>query len=250
MKNKMWFVSRQHYYYQDILVVEIAYPSIDYSSPDMLIPKYKGEGESYSNPIEALNVAISILEAWQADNPEEEIGITYGSFNGFEGKTYDNLEELKQLIQKEYDQLPKCAYCNELIDEKEYFVNDDSQFNEEKFCSEVHAEKAYSEGFDICYICEKEYQRRDMNYFHDNVYICPQCEKLGEDFSTIDIEKLPNGLFVGFSLEDQQITRYLLEKTYLTEKDFSNLKDMLEKLVIDINVIDEDMNTIEEINVG
>jgi hypothetical protein len=248
MKN--WFVSRQHYFYQDILVVEIAYPSIDYSSPDMLVSKYAGEGKSYDNPIEALNVAISIMEAWKLDNPEEEIGITYGSFNGYEGETYDNLEELKQLIQKEYDSLPKCSYCNELIDGEEYFVNDDSQFNEEKFCSEYHAEKAYSEGFDICYICEKEYSRKDMNYWHDNVYICDACEQLEADYYLIDIEKLDNGLYVGYSLEDQNITRYLLGKTYLTEKDFSLLKDMLEKLVIDIYIVDENGNTKEFIEMG
>jgi len=249
MKNKIWFVSRQEYYYQQIKVVEIAYPSIDYSSPDMLITKYVGEGESYNNPIEALNVAISIMEQWRKDS-NEEIGITYGSFNGFEGETYDNLEELKQLIQKEYDSLPKCSYCNELIDENEYYTNDDSQFTEEKFCSEYHAEKAYSEGIDLCYICEKEYTRKDMNYWHDNIYICDACEKLEEDFSTIDIEKLPNGLYVGYSLEDQQITRQLLNKTYLTEHDFMILNDMLEKLVIDIYVVDKNGNTKEFIEMG
>ena len=246
----MWFVSRQKYYYQQIKVVEIAYPSIDYSSPDMLIAKYAGEGESYDNPIEALESAINIMEQWQTDEPNKEIGITYGSFNGYEGETYDNLEELKQIVQKEYEQLPKCAYCNELIDEKEYYINDDSQFTEEKFCSEYHAEKAYSEGIDLCYICEKEYQRQDMNYWHDNIYICSNCEQLEEDFSTIDIEKLPNNFYVGYSLEDQQITRQLLNKTYLTEHDFMILNDMLEKLVIDIYVVDEDKNIIDKIYRG
>ena len=99
-----YFVSRQHYYYQDIYMVEIAYPSIDYSSPDMLIEKYSGEGESYNNPIEALEVAISIMEQWQTDEPNKEIGITYGSFDGLEGSPED-IEDLRKEVQKDYEKI-------------------------------------------------------------------------------------------------------------------------------------------------
>ena len=85
----MYFVSRQHYYYQDEYFVEIAYPSIDYSSPDMLICKYSGEGESYTDPREAVQVAIKIRDQWKEDlkgeDKDREISISYGSFKGIEG---------------------------------------------------------------------------------------------------------------------------------------------------------------------
>lgn len=245
----MYYVSRQHYYYQDIYVVEIAYPSIDYSSPDMLIYKYKGEGETFNDPREALAVAVEIRKAWQKDT-EKEIGITYGSFDGIEGEPYEDIEELKQTIQKEYDSLPKCDYCNELIDGKEYYINPDSEFSGEKFCSESHAERAYLDGYDFCYICEKEFQRKEMDQYVDDILFCDSCKNLQDSYQSIEIEKLNDDSFVGYSLEDQLITRTLLNKTYLSGKDFSNLKDMLEKLVIDIYVVDEDDNIIEEIKVG
>ncbi|MCK9458802.1 MAG: hypothetical protein M0R80_04120 [Proteobacteria bacterium] len=245
-----YFVSRQLPYYQpDIGLVEIAYPNIDYSGSDMLVPKYAGEGESYNDPIEALESAISIMEMWRTEEPNKEIGICYGHFDMGEGEPED-IEELRQQISKEYEQLPKCDYCNELIDENEYYTNDDSQFNEEKFCSEFCADESYIKNLDLCYICEHEFKRQDMNYWHDGIYICPKCEELEENFSTIDIEKINDNLYVGYSLEDQQITRYLLNKTYLTEKDFSLLEDMLEKLVIDIYVVDENGNTKEFIEMG
>jgi hypothetical protein len=171
----MYFVSRQHYFYQNIYVVEIAYPSIDYSSPDMLICKYKGEGESFNNPIEALEAAISILEAWKLDNPNIEIGITYGHFDMCEGSP-EGIEDLRKKVQKDYDKLQKCSYCNKLIDEKEYYINQDFEFSEEKFCSEIHAEKAYSEGYDLCFICDEEYQRKEMNLEID-IFICDTCKE-------------------------------------------------------------------------
>lgn len=65
---------------------------------------------------------------------------------------HEDIEELKKEVQKHYESLPKCDYCNELIDEKEYFVNPDSEYTEDKFCSEFHAEKAYLEGYTLPYL--------------------------------------------------------------------------------------------------
>lgn len=247
-----YFVSRQLYYYQNINVVEIAYPSIDSSGPDMLIEKYKGEGEEYKNPIEALDVALNIASAWQEDIPDEDIFITFGCMEFCEGEPIDinnheDIEELKQNIQKHYESLPKCAYCNELIDEKEYFVNLDSTYTEDKFCSEFHAEKAYYQGFDICYICDMEYPRENMNQKDNGIFYCDKCQDLEDSYKLIEIQKISDDSFVGYSLEDQNIIRYLIGKTYIDEKELSLLEDRLEKLLIDINFVDEDGNIINTI---
>jgi len=247
-----YFVSRQFYYYQQINVVEIAYPSIDSSGPDMLIEKYKGEGEEYKNPIEALDVALNIASAWQEDIPDEDIFITFGCMEFGEGepinpKDLEDIEELKQNIQKHYESLPKCDYCNELIDEKEYFVNPDSEYTEDKFCSEFHAEKAYLEGYTLCHICEGDFKREDMYYQDLDIYVCNKCQDLEDSYELIEIQKISDDSFVGYSLEDQNIIRYLIGKTYIDEKELSLLEDRLEKLLIDINFVDEDGNIINTI---
>lgn len=241
-----YFVSRQFYYYQQINVVEIACPSIDSSGPDMLIEKYKGEGEEYKNPIEALDVALNIASAWQADNPDEDIFITFGCMELIEGnpidfKNHEDIEELKKEVQKHYENLPKCSYCGELIDEKEYYVNPDSEYTDDKFCSEFHAEKAYLEGYTLCHICEGDFKREDMNY------VCDKCQNLEDSYELIEIQKISDDSFVGYSLEDQNIIRYLIGKTYIDEKELSLLEDRLEKLLIDINFVDEDGNIINTI---
>ena len=45
----------------------------------------------------------------------------------------------------------------------------------------------------------------------------------------------------------QNIIRYLIGKTYIDEKELSLLEDRLEKLLIDINFVDEDGNIINTI---
>jgi hypothetical protein len=176
--SSKWFVSRQHYYYQNIYVVEIATPSIDYASPDMLIEKYRGEGEEYSDPIEAFQNAITVLNAWKRDEPEKEIGLTYGHFDSCEGEPQE-IEEIKKQLYKEYESLPKCDYCNRLLEE-EFYTNPDSEFSGEKFCSAYHAEKAYGEGYEVCSVCEREFQRKELNQLEEYDYICDTCKESEE----------------------------------------------------------------------
>ena len=68
----MYFVSRQCYWGvepDEQNVVEIASGGRDYSNPDMLVEKYAGEGQEYSDPREALEVALSIAKQWKQDKP-------------------------------------------------------------------------------------------------------------------------------------------------------------------------------------
>lgn len=60
-----YFVYRTHQWEGDYLVV--IGDSLDTADPGMYRPRYKGEGESYSDPREAVEAAIRIRDAWRAD---------------------------------------------------------------------------------------------------------------------------------------------------------------------------------------
>jgi hypothetical protein len=137
-----FIVSRQYYFYSGEYIVEIAYPSIDYTGPDMLVERYPEEGE-YSDPREALDAAIAIQKAWQADCPEESIGITFGHFDSIEGEP-EEIKNLRTEIEKFYQELPKCDQCGKLLDEnRTCMLWDDPDMG--RYCSEQCAENALQE---------------------------------------------------------------------------------------------------------
>lgn len=143
MKSK-WFVSRQSYWGvdpEDQYCVEIAFGGLDYANADMLIEKYDGEGQEYSDPREAVNAALQIRDQWKKDEPQLIINVAHGFTGGstmpFEG---DKDEALKVWAEKKYLELPKCEECGTLIDEKEHYINLDYP-DDGKFCSEYCCEK-------------------------------------------------------------------------------------------------------------
>ena len=136
------FVSRQIYWgveESDSHTVEIASGGRDYSNPDMLVAKYPGEGEEYTNPIEAVKAAIAIATAWKKDCPKLKINIAHGNTGGctmpFEGSTR---KELRAWAEKLYESLPKCDGCGGLIGGDPVIISDEPDF---KFCGEYCAEK-------------------------------------------------------------------------------------------------------------
>ena len=167
----MYYVSRQHYYYSGDCAVEIAAGGLDYSGCDMLVSKYRGEGEEYSDPREAVKSAVEILKLWQADNPDDVIGIAYGHnldmiepeaipsdgfADGGEEYTPEELQimydtQLEEVIQsariwaeKEYQSLLKCDRCGEVIENPQhYYYLEEYDYLGEKFCSDSCADSAY-----------------------------------------------------------------------------------------------------------
>lgn len=142
-----WFVSRQSYWGvepEDQYCVEIARGGLIYTNPDMLVSKYDGEGEEYADPREAVEAALKIRDAWKKDDPDLTINVAHGATMGFtipfEG---DGDEALKKWAETEYENLPKCDQCGELIEE-EYKLFDYEDF---KFCREYCAEKWLSEQY-------------------------------------------------------------------------------------------------------
>jgi len=143
------FVSRQIYWGVDAAdshTVEIASGGQDYANPDMLVSKYPGEGEEYTNPIEAVEAAIVIATAWKKDNPKLKINIAHGFTGGctmpFEGSTRKNL---RVWAKKLYETLPKCEHCGELIGDEPITLIEYP--DKGKFCGEYCAEEYLAEMF-------------------------------------------------------------------------------------------------------
>jgi len=135
-----YFLSRQHCWPEGNLMVEIAIGGIDHSSPDMLVEEFAslGEGYEFTSPIEAVESAIQIKEAWQKIKPNEEITIGYGhTMGGMFSIEPSTIEECQTWAERTYEKLPKCDECGELIQEE--FTHDFGG----SFCRSFCAEKNY-----------------------------------------------------------------------------------------------------------
>jgi hypothetical protein len=139
-----YFVSRQVYWGvepDEANTVEIAHGGLDYANPDMLVSKYPGEGQEYTNPIEAVEAAIEIAKAWKKDCPKLTINIAHG-FTGGNTMPFEASSE-KELIawaKKVYETLPKCDQCGEILKEGSTYTLTDYP-DEGKFCREFCAEE-------------------------------------------------------------------------------------------------------------
>jgi hypothetical protein len=58
-------VTRQIQWLDGTPIVEVSSGGRDYTNPDALSPQYPGEFETYDDPVEAVEVAISICRAWR-----------------------------------------------------------------------------------------------------------------------------------------------------------------------------------------
>lgn len=140
MKNK-WVVTRQCYWPDGRNVVEIAFGGLDYANADALCSKYQGEFQEFSNPREAAETAIAICKAWRMDgqkNAKVAVGSTGGYTMPFDPITF---KEVLEWADKEYESLPKCAQCGDLMGEEKF---GNHEYGEYECCSEHCAEKYYA----------------------------------------------------------------------------------------------------------
>lgn len=141
-----WFISRQCYWgveKDEANIVEIAQGGLDFANADMLVSKYAGEGEEYTDPREAVTAAIEIAKQWRQDAPDLTIGIGHGYTAGmtipFEASDSD---ELIKWANETWEKLPKCSRCGEVLPEEYYILED------EKLCSEYCHEERSRELFE------------------------------------------------------------------------------------------------------
>jgi hypothetical protein len=152
-----YFVSRQCYWPEGDLMVEIAVGGLDYANPDQMVDRFSslGEGCEFDDPREAVESAVDVLNAWRKLSPSEEINIGYGFTGGntlpFEPST---IEECQAWAEERYEKLPKCDECGELIGKEEFTTDFGGSF-----CREYCADKNYAR--------EVEHDN-DPNYYSGN----------------------------------------------------------------------------------
>jgi len=134
-----YVVTRQMQWPDGKYVVELSEGGIDYTNPDALANKYKGEFEGFDNPVEAAETAIEIMNTWKKDMPDEEVFLGYG-YTGGMTMPFDDCteEELKAWAQKTYDAIPDCEECGNKITGESWNLGEYG--DTVKFCSEDCAE--------------------------------------------------------------------------------------------------------------
>lgn len=137
----MYTVTRQRYFPDGDPVVEIALGGIDHSGPDCL--SVIGE---FTDPREAVEAAWASFCDWRETEPEAIIscGDTWGgSLPLLDNESWD---QLSAWAESEFESLPKCERCGEIISEgKEFRIWEEwAAFGEDAatFCSESCADNA------------------------------------------------------------------------------------------------------------
>jgi len=169
-----YVVTRQGYWGvdpEDCYTVEIAEGGIDYCNPDALVAKYAGEFEEFIDPREAVQVALEIAEQWQKDCQDIQVNVAYGNTMGMT-MPFEASEKAEVIAwgEKEYAGMPKCSCCGEIILEE--WINPDSEWSGEKYCSEYCADKAYWQATVLCQECEKEIPRSE---YDEQSGLCEDC---------------------------------------------------------------------------
>lgn len=143
----MYTVTRQLQFPDGLEVVEVSQGGLDYANPDMLSPRYPGEGDSYDSPLEAAGTAIEICRAWRQDG-HKAAKVAYGATGGmtlpFSPCTFDELRTwAKTRYQQMLDCLQPCNHCGQPIwdPRKAYSV---PGLGADRFCREKCAEDAYA----------------------------------------------------------------------------------------------------------
>jgi hypothetical protein len=82
-------VTRQLRWPDGLNIVEISQGGIEYTNPDMLIPRYPGEGDEYEGLTAAVEAAIEVAKAWKQETDNEvfiAVGCTYGMTAQFDAE--------------------------------------------------------------------------------------------------------------------------------------------------------------------
>jgi hypothetical protein len=116
------YISRQRYYDDGVLCVELAVGGAKNASKDILPTKYAGESKNLVSPIDAVNVALRIIGQWNYS--DERIFIALVNADGKGSKVYfdpqdkAHIAKLERWGQQEFARLPKCDNCGRCIGNK------------------------------------------------------------------------------------------------------------------------------------
>ena len=134
----MFTVTRQRQWPDGTELVEVSAGGLDYTNPDALGEKYAGEFQTFANPIDAVEVAIDIARQWRRDSHKRipvGVGSTHGMTMPFDSGTF---RDARLWAKEVYAKLPKCAGCNEPMQDKTWRAND---WDGLEYCSEHCAQR-------------------------------------------------------------------------------------------------------------
>lgn len=139
-----YFVSRQRYWPDAELRVEIAGGGRDYANPGMLGVKYArlGEGDEYLDPVKAVEAAIAICKQWRKDDRKSArtIMVAHGHTGGmtmpFDGCTFIEARDWALEVRKH---LARCPHCDSVMGAERFRHN----LSDEPFCSETCSDSDY-----------------------------------------------------------------------------------------------------------
>jgi len=184
-----YVVTRQAYYYQRGLWVEVAAGGFDYSGPDMLVEKFKhlGEGQEFRSPVDAAAAAVAIAKAWR-ESEHVVVHLTakgeVAGYFGAEGEAMSS-RQVQRWAKKEYAHLDKCARCGEILPSKKshpgrYYLPEYE--DEGEFCSQHCSDLVFEdivkveveEGF-RCRECGEPVGRISYTYEGKGAYCSAGC---------------------------------------------------------------------------
>jgi hypothetical protein len=187
-----FYVTRQALCYHDKLTVEIAGPTIDQASPGMLVSAYPEEDETFEDPREAAEAAISILKQWRSATPNARnkiAGITLSFSDLCYPSEYDamTIPQTRAWGKATFEKLPKCDHCGGL------FVWSTNEWSGERFCREYCADEyflAQHKELDA-----SECSHRDDCIFHDppDIVTCGSCGLSWDDAISTSWTPAPSG---------------------------------------------------------
>lgn len=140
-----FYVSRQIQWPDGDKIVEVVSGGQDYANPGQLTTRFPllGEGDEFTDPREAVEVAIAIRNAWK-ETESDDIFLALGSTGGMtlELPRYEEAE-LREQAEQLYHKLPKCVECGDLLG-SETFTHEFAD-HDEKFCRSYCAEENHKQ---------------------------------------------------------------------------------------------------------
>lgn len=142
-----FFVSRQRYYQDNNLYVEIASGGRKKASPDLLSIRYPEEQKSYKYPSDALKVAVRVYKKWYRQyNTDENIRLSIVDEKlGNLILRFDerDLKHAERWAGEAFKNLVRCEWCNRPLGNPKRAVKDDKLPG--LYCNEICASKKYIE---------------------------------------------------------------------------------------------------------
>jgi hypothetical protein len=115
------FISRQRYYEDNQLALEIANGGSKFAGKDILPKLFNKENGNYISPVDAVNIAIDIINQWDIKYHDEnkKIALVNGDGKGtkvyFDPHSKKDIERLERWAQMTFKNMAKCCNCQRPI---------------------------------------------------------------------------------------------------------------------------------------